>query len=202
MAPGGVAGDTIGRLLRDWGVAPTTIDNTLYDASRQRQINTMLHAAESVHVILEAEPQFQLDPDKLNHLYIESELFGGVERHAASSSSVRKVRRRRARTRLTGSALFQRRSAKYSVLRRTRLRQALRLLRRARGRTRGRDSSTTSSAVPLSAFSHFETTTEPLSITTRDSFRRSQCLQSSTNAALGGAISEDYEGAGGDATCR
>ncbi len=47
------------------GIAPTTIDNTLYDAFGQRQINTMYTQLNQYHVILEAEPQFQLDPDML-----------------------------------------------------------------------------------------------------------------------------------------
>ncbi len=52
------------------GIAPTTIDNTLYDAFGQRQINTMYTQLNQYHVILEAQPQFQLDPDKLKpHLY-------------------------------------------------------------------------------------------------------------------------------------
>ena len=41
------------------GVAPTTIDNTLYDAFGQRQINTMYTQLNQYHVILESEPQFQ-----------------------------------------------------------------------------------------------------------------------------------------------
>src|SRR6185503_17281403 len=37
------------------GVAPTTIDNTLYDAFGQRQINTMYTQLNQYHVILEAQ---------------------------------------------------------------------------------------------------------------------------------------------------
>ena len=36
------------------GIAPTTIDNTLYDAFGQRQINTMYTQLNQYHVILEA----------------------------------------------------------------------------------------------------------------------------------------------------
>src|SRR3984885_570245 len=42
------------------GIAPTTIDNTLYDAFGQRQINTMYTQLNQYHVVLEAEPHFQL----------------------------------------------------------------------------------------------------------------------------------------------
>ena len=41
------------------GIAPSTIDNTLYDAFGQRQINTMYTQLNQYHVILEAQPQFQ-----------------------------------------------------------------------------------------------------------------------------------------------
>src|SRR5712672_1938581 len=69
------------------GIAPTTIDNTLYDAFGQRQINTMYTQLNQYHVILEAEPQFQLDPDKLHHLYIEANSSLGLSGAPASSSS-------------------------------------------------------------------------------------------------------------------
>ena len=48
------------------GIAPSTIDNTLYDAFGQRQINTMYTQLNQYHVILEAQPQFQQDPSKLS----------------------------------------------------------------------------------------------------------------------------------------
>ncbi len=54
------------------GVAPTTIDNTLYDVFGQRQISTMYTQVNQYHVVLEGQPQFQTDPNKLNHLYIQS----------------------------------------------------------------------------------------------------------------------------------
>ena len=62
------------------GIAPTTIDNTLYDAFGQRQINTMYTQLNQYHVILEAQPQFQLDPDKLNHMYIQANAASGTTR--------------------------------------------------------------------------------------------------------------------------
>ena len=60
------------------GIAPTTIDNTLYDAFGQRQINTMYTQLNQYHVILESQPQFQLDPNKLNKLYIQANSAAGT----------------------------------------------------------------------------------------------------------------------------
>ena len=68
------------------GIAPTTIDNTLYDAFGQRQISTMYTQVNQYHVVLESQPQFQLDPNNLNHLYIQSNASAGATGTGASSS--------------------------------------------------------------------------------------------------------------------
>src|SRR3984893_18454906 len=87
------------------GIAPSTLDQTLYDAFGQRQINTMYTQLNQYHVIMEAEPQFQLDPDKLNHLYIEANSSAGQSGAPASSSSG-KGSTSAGSNALTGSALF------------------------------------------------------------------------------------------------
>ena len=68
------------------GIAPSTIDNTLYDALGQRQINTMYTQLNQYHVILEALPQFQRDPNVLQHLYIQANASSGTSGPGASSS--------------------------------------------------------------------------------------------------------------------
>src|SRR5208282_5078925 len=68
------------------GIAPSTIDNTLYDAFGQRQINTMYTQVNQYHVVLESEPEFQLDPDKLSHLYIQANASAGASGSGASTS--------------------------------------------------------------------------------------------------------------------
>ena len=59
------------------GIAPSTIDNTLYDAFGQRQINTMYTQLNQYHVMLEADPIFQQDPS-LNKLYIQANTSSGA----------------------------------------------------------------------------------------------------------------------------
>ena len=61
-----------------FGVTPSAIDNTLYDAFGQRQINTMYTQLNQYHVILEAMPQFQLNPNKLNDIYVQASTSGTV----------------------------------------------------------------------------------------------------------------------------
>ena len=55
-----------------FGITPSTIDNTLYDAFGQRQINTLYTQLNQYHVILETDPKFQHNPQKLNDIYIQS----------------------------------------------------------------------------------------------------------------------------------
>ena len=89
------------------GIAPSTIDNTLYDAYGQRQINTMYTQLNQYHVILEAQPQFQQDPDKLNNLYIQANASSGAtRRRRLDSSFASSGSPRPAPTPLTASALY------------------------------------------------------------------------------------------------
>jgi multidrug efflux pump len=166
------------------GVAPTTIDNTLYDSFGQRQINTMYTQLNQYHVILESEPQFQRDPNMLSRLYIQSGTSTGTSGAAASSSS--SVGSTSAGSNaLTGSALYtpsaNTLSAPASVLASSST---------ATVNSASTTSSTMSNAVPFSAFSHFETSTEPLSITHQGQFPAiTVSFNLAPSAALGGAIS-------------
>jgi multidrug efflux pump len=70
-----------------FGITPATIDNTLYDAFGQRQINTMYTQLNQYHVILETDPKFQLNPRKLNDIYIQSSLTSGSSSAATSNTA-------------------------------------------------------------------------------------------------------------------
>ncbi|MDB6015192.1 MAG: acriflavin resistance protein [Gammaproteobacteria bacterium] len=73
-----------------FGITPATIDNTLYDAFGQRQINTLYTQVNQYHVILEADPRFQRNPGNLHDLYIQASLSGtptAVASNTAGSSS-------------------------------------------------------------------------------------------------------------------
>ena len=70
-----------------FGVTPSTIDNTLYDAFGQRQINTMYTQLNQYHVILETDPQFQKNPRKLNDIYIQSTSISTAPAAIASNSA-------------------------------------------------------------------------------------------------------------------
>ena len=59
-----------------FGLQPSVIDNTLYDAFGQRQVTQYFTQLNSYHVILEVTPALQEDPDSLKKLYIKSPLTG------------------------------------------------------------------------------------------------------------------------------
>ena len=60
--------DTASRL----GILPQAIDDTLYDAFGQRQVSTIFTQLNQYHVVLEADPSFQQDPDDLKSIYVHS----------------------------------------------------------------------------------------------------------------------------------
>jgi multidrug efflux pump len=170
------------------GIAPTTIDNTLYDAFGQRQINTMYTQLNQYHVILEAEPQFQLDPDKLNKLYIQANSAAGTTGAAASSTGNGSTSA--GSNALTTSPLFTP-SANSLAPPVNALTSSTSNASSSKGaNSAGTTSSVRSSAVPLGTFSHFETRTEQLSINHQGQFPAiTVSFNLAPSAALGGAIS-------------
>jgi multidrug efflux pump len=161
------------------GIAPSTIDNTLYDAFGQRQISTMYTQVNQYHVILESQPEFQKDPSKLDQLYIQSNASAGASGTGASSSFASSGSSSAGSNALTASALYTPSAST--------LAPPLRALAATASKVTA--SSAMSSAVPLSAFSHFEKTTEPLAITHQGQFPAiTVSFNLASNAALGNAI--------------
>ena len=166
------------------GVAPTTIDNTLYDAFGQRQINTMYTQLNQYHVILEAQPQFTLTPDMLDHIYIQANAAQGTTGAGASTSSGR------GSTSAGSNALTA--TTLYTPSANT-LNAPARVIAPVTSgvSAAGATSSASSRAIPLSAFSHLETTTKPLSITHQGQFPAvTVSFNLAPHASLGTAIEE------------
>ncbi len=170
------------------GIAPTTIDNTLYDAFGQRQISTMYTQVNQYHVVLESAPQFQKDPNKLNHLYIQSNASSGASGAGASSSFASSGSSSAGSNAATGSARYTP-SANTLAPPANALSPSASSTSSTGANSAGATSSAMSSAVPLSAFSHFEQTTEPLAITHQGQFPAiTVSFNLAPNAALGEAI--------------
>jgi multidrug efflux pump len=165
------------------GIAPTTIDNTLYDAFGQRQVNTMYTQLNQYHVILESQPQFQLDPNMLNKLYIQSNSAAGTQGAPASSSGNGSTSA--GSNALTTSVLFTPSANTLSPPA-----NALAAGTSSATFSKGVTSSAKSNAVPFSAFSHFETKTQSLSINHQGQFPAiTVSFNLAPGASLGNAIS-------------
>jgi multidrug efflux pump len=169
------------------GIAPTTIDNTLYDAFGQRQINTMYTQLNQYHVIMEAQPQFTLTPQMLDHIYIQANAAQGTTGAGASTSSGNGSTSAGSNA-FTATTLYtpsaNTLAPVVSVINPTAM--------PASGvSAAGATSSAPSQAVPLSAFSHLETATEPLSIIHQGQFPAvTVSFNLAPHASLGSAIDQ------------
>jgi multidrug efflux pump len=172
------------------GIAPSTIDSTLYDAFGQRQISTMYTQLNQYHVILEALPQFQLDPSNLQSIYIQSNASSGATGQGATNTFAASGSQSAGSSATTTSVL-------YTPTANTLGAQASGI--KAVGNAQS--SSTTSSisqssssyggAVPLSAFVHIQNTTAPLSINRQGQFPAvTISFNLAPRAALGNAIEQ------------
>jgi multidrug efflux pump len=168
------------------GIAPSTIDNTLYDAFGQRQINTMYTQLNQYHVILEAQPNFANDPQRLNKIYIQGNASTGTSGAAASTSYSASASATAGSNATTESALY---TPSSGIL--TPPTRALATTANTTGSSSANTntSSIPSNAVPLGAFTHMEPGTESLSINHQGQFPAvTVSFNLAGNASLGEAI--------------
>jgi multidrug efflux pump len=140
------------------------------------------------HVILEAEPQFQQDPNTLDHLYIQSNASSGTSGPGATSSFSSSGSSAAGSNATTTSVLYTPSPGN--------LTPPTNALAKSTTSTAGSSNANTSkssamsNAVPLSAFTHFERTSEALSINHQGQFPAvTVSFNLAPNAALGNAIS-------------
>ncbi len=170
------------------GITPSTIDNTLYDAYGQRQINTLYTQLNQYHVILETMPDFQNDPGKLQSLYVQSNASSGATGAGASTSYAASGSASAGSNATTAPALYTPASDAL-----TPSSSALATTQPGSGTAAAASTSGTSSQlsnrVPLSAFTQLEQITEPLSITHQGQFPSvTVSFNLGPKAALGDAI--------------
>jgi multidrug efflux pump len=169
------------------GIAPSTIDNMLYDAFGQRQINTTYTQLNQYHVILEALPHFQIDPKMLNKLYIQANSSTGASGPAAATTFSASGSAAAGSNALTTPVRFTPSSQVLSAARNA--------ITAGVGSTASRSttlgtSSNSANAVPLDAFMHFERKSSPLSINRQGQFPAvTVSFNLAPGAALGSAIS-------------
>jgi multidrug efflux pump len=181
------------------GIAPATIDNTLYDAYGQRQINTLYTQLNQYHVIMETQPVWQQDPSKLSALYIQSNASSGAT-GAAASTSFSASGSSSAGSNATTTGVLYTPSAATLQPTGTILSQSSSATSSINGGTTSGTTPNTAvsasgaNAVPLSTFVKVSNTTEALSINHQGQFPSvTVSFNLAPNAALGTAISDINE---------
>ena len=168
------------------GIAPTTIDNTLYDAYGQRQISTLYTQLNQYHVVLEAAPEWQRNPGNLGSLYIQANGSAGATGAGAATSFSSSASAAAGSNALTTSVKYTPSSGVLTL--------PANVL--AGGATSGTTPNTSTSsvganAIPLSAFTQAVSTTEALSINHQGQFPSvTVSFNLAPNASLGNAITE------------
>jgi len=169
------------------GIAPSTVDSTLYDAYGQRQINTMYTQLNQYHVILETDQNFQRSPGRLQDLYIQTNTSAGGSGPGASSSFASSGSSSAGSNATTTAVAYTPSSAALSAPS-----NAIKSNVGASSNSSAANavsSTAASNAVPLSAFTHIERAVEPLSINHQGQFPAvTISFNLAPGAALGGAI--------------
>jgi len=135
------------------GITPSAIDQTLYDGFGQRQVTTLYTQLNQYHVILETMPDFQKNPSKLQDIYVRSAL-------ASNSLTTSSTPASNVVTASTASGNANSSPSPAAT--------------KAGGASGSANPTAVSTpngaAVPLSAFTHFESRTAPLSVNHQGQF--------------------------------
>ncbi len=180
------------------GIAPTTIDNTLYDAYGQREISTLYTQLNQYHVVLETAPEWQQNPSKLGDIYIESSASSGAS-GAGAATSYSSSASASAGSNSTTTSVRYTPSSQVLTSPATVLAGATSNAGSSSpsgGSTAGTTpnavtSSVGANAIPLSAFTQMHNTTEALSINHQGQFPSvTVSFNLASNASLGTAITD------------
>jgi len=170
------------------GIAPNTVDNTLYDAFGQRQISTMYTQLNQYHVILEADPAIQTSPARLQDLYIQTNASSGTSGPGASSSFAASGSSSAGSNATTAAAAYTPSSGVLTAPANA-LTSGVGATSSSSSSANTAASSTPSGSVPLAAFTHIERVNEALSINHQGQFPAvTVSFNLAPDAALGGAI--------------
>src|SRR5260221_1787634 len=140
---------TMGR----FGLLPSAVDNTLYDAFGERQVSTIYNAMNQYAVVMEVAPEYWQNPDTLKKLYVSTS--GQIASGTQSSNAVSGT--------FTGGSNSNARNGNSNSARN----QATNAIA-ARGRSSASSGAAVTtqveSMIPLAAFSHYEFDHAPLSV--------------------------------------
>ena len=180
------------------GIAPATIDNTLYDAFGQRQVTTLYTQLNQYHVVLETAPQFQKNPDSLNDIYLPSNASAGASGAGAVTSFSSSASASAGSNALTTGVRYT--PSSNSLTAPARVLGGRSSLSGSSSPNGGTTAGTTpntgtvatsANAVPLGAIAHISDATEPLSINHQGQFPSvTVSFNLAPHASLGTAITD------------
>ncbi len=165
------------------GIAPTTIDNTLYDAYGQREISTLYTQLNQYHVVLETAPEWQLNPASLGDLYIQSNASSSATGASAATSYSSSASASAGSNNLTSSVRYTPSSQVVNA--------PSTVLAGSAPSSITTSSSVGANAIPLGAFTQMHSTTEALSVNHQGQFPSvTVSFNLASNASLGTAITD------------
>jgi len=141
------------------------------------------------HVILEAQPQFQVDPNKLGDLYVQANASSGTSGPGASNSFSASGSSSAGSNATTTSVLYTPTATPGVFAPPANALSSSSTTSNSSSSANTNSSAAMSNAIPLSAFTHFQRTKEALSISHQGQFPAvTVSFNLAPNAALGGAI--------------
>jgi len=146
---------TMGR----FGLLPSAVDNTLYDAFGERQVSTIYNAMNQYSVVMELAPQYWQDPDTLKKLYVSTEGQNATGTQSTNAVMGTFASNSNSATGSTNSSIS--RSTSSSVNQAT---NSLAVGGKGNASSGAAVSTQGESMVPLAAFSHYEFDHTPLSV--------------------------------------
>ena len=145
------------------GITPQMIDDAIYDAFGQRQVSTLFTQLNQYHVVLETLPEFQTNPDRLKDIYLRSSASVPTTTPVPSSAASVTLTPPTSTPATVGSSAPPATTSIPTI------------------------STINGAAVPLSAFTHFESGTAPLAINHQGQF---PVITISFNLAPGASLGE------------
>ncbi|HWZ78999.1 MAG TPA: efflux RND transporter permease subunit [Candidatus Sulfotelmatobacter sp.] len=169
-------------------ISADQIDSTLYDAFGQRQVSTLYTQSNQYHVILEASPEFQKSPQSLENIYLKSPSSQSASNSSSApsgrtasnsattsvstlaASSMSGVTAQQSNLSRSTHAPVLGPNSSSALLSTTNFTGTALSSQPASGSSGSSNTTSTSSAIPLSAFTHVERTSAPLTISHQGQF--------------------------------
>jgi multidrug efflux pump len=151
---------TMGR----FGLLPSTVDNTLYDAFGERQVSTIYNAMNQYSVVMEVAPQYWQSPDTLKKLYVSTQgqiATGTQSTNAVAGTFTSGASSNKSTNSGSSSSTSTSRSTSSAVNQAT---NALAVAGRSSASSGAAVTTSVESMVPLAAFTHYQFDHTPLSV--------------------------------------